>query len=116
MTIKTSFGIYNDCYLHVSRYLADNSLYVAAWSRSEGGLFPLTVCLDDLMLQENESYIDVNNVSYSELRNVIIGMGYGVPTGKTRRSGYVVYPVVAWDMEKLLYGETVLTRCFDRRG
>ncbi|MDE5817721.1 MAG: DUF4313 domain-containing protein [Lachnospiraceae bacterium] len=114
MTIKTTFGVYHDGYLRVSRYLADNSLFVAAWSHDEGALANLTVCLGDTSLSENESYVDVNN--YPEVLEVVADLGLGIPTGEYRQSGYVTYPVVAFDMEKLLHGETVLARCFEERG
>lgn len=114
MQIKTTFGIYEDGYLRVSRYLADNSLYVAAWSHSEGPLAGLTVCLGDMDLAENESYVDVNN--FPEVLELIADLDLGVPTGEVRQSGFVTYPVVAFDLDKLLQGETMLSRCFEVRG
>lgn len=114
MRIKTTFGIYEDGYLRVSRYLADNSLYVAAWSHNDGALASLTVCLGDMTLAENESYVDVNN--FPEVLELIADLNLGVPTGEVRQSGFCTYPVVAFDLEKLIHGESVLARCFEERG
>ncbi len=115
MTLKTTFGIYEDAYLRVSRYLADNSLYVGAWSRSEGALANITVCLGDPELAEDESYVDVNN--YPEVLETVADLGLGTPTGKVWKSGYVTYPVVRFDLDKLLSdGETMLARSFAERG
>lgn len=113
MTLKTTFGIYHDAYLRVSRYLADNSLFVAAWSHSEDALVNLTVCLGDMGLAEDEAYVDINN--YPEVLETIADLKIGVPTGEVRRSGYVTYPVVRFNLEKLLH-DAVLARCFEERG
>lgn len=113
MKIKTTFGVYEDAYLRVSRYKADDALFVSVWSHSEGPLARLTVCLDDPDLSEDESYVDVNN--FPEVLELIADHDLGTPTGKTKQSGYVTYPVVKFDMEKLLHGESVLATCFNRR-
>lgn len=95
MTIKTRFGTYHNGYFRVGRYLADNSLCIDVWDHLEGPLAKLTVCLEDRELAADESYVDVNN--FPEALGFIADHNLGTPTGKTRQSGYVTYPVVKFD-------------------
>lgn len=107
MKVKMTFGIYDDAYFRVSRYKADHALFVGLHSHSEGPLANITVCLGDRDLQENESYVDVNN--FPEVLDFILENELGTPTGKLMQSGYVTYPVVAFDMNKLCAGDAILS-------
>lgn len=112
MKIRTTFGTYENAYLSVSRYEADDSLFVSAWCFGKGPIATLTVCLHDRDLGADESYVDVNN--FPEVLELIADLGIGSPTGKVRQSGYVTYPVVKFDMKKLggcVYPAAVRTVC-----
>lgn len=100
MTVKTTFGTYEDAYFQVGRYLIDGALFLAMQSISEGGLAPITVCLRDPDLAPDESYVDVNN--FPEVLELIADLNLGTPTGKTRQSGFVTYPLVKFNKDVVL--------------
>ena len=98
MTINTEHGTYENVFLRIGEYLADNSVAVQAWNR-EGAIASLTVCLRDKDLEEGEAYIDTNNCPWA--LDFIEKEGLGKRTGKIGKSGYCLYPVVEFDMNKL---------------
>ena len=100
LTLYTTFGIYEDGYFRLSRYLADGSLFIAIWSHSEGALANLTVCLGDPELAPDESYVDINNLP--EVLNMVVDLKIGTPIGKTRLSGYCTYPVVKFNKDVIM--------------
>lgn len=100
MKIKTTFGVFDDAYIRVSRYKADRALFLDLQSPSEGGLARITVCLRDPDLAPDESYVDVNN--FPGVLELIADLNLGTPTGKTRQSGYVTYPVVKFNKDVVL--------------
>lgn len=99
LTLRTKYGTYTDCFLEVGRYQADNSLAVLLFSKSEGPVATLTVCLCDPHLRENESYVDTNNcpwvVDFLEAKRL------AKLSDKVRLSGYYVYPLMEFDEEKM---------------
>lgn len=88
-----------DCYFRIASYMSDQSLFIALWSHTEGPLLNLTVCLCDPDLAPDESYVDINN--FPKVLEMIADLELGTPTGKMKKSGYVTYPVVKFNMEEL---------------
>lgn len=99
LTLRTKYGTYTDCFLEVGRYQADNSLAVQLFSKTEGPIATLTVCLCDNHLKENESYVDTNNCPW--VVDFLEGKELAKLSDKVRLSGYCVYPVMEFDREKL---------------
>lgn len=98
MKMKTDFGTY-DVELRVSRYSADNSVALLAFDPKEGPIATLTVCLNDKSLEYGTSYIDTNNCPWA--LDFIVKNGFGKQTGKTRQSGFCIYPQVRFNMDRL---------------
>ena len=98
MELRTRYGVYKNCFLRVDRYRADGSLFVGLFN-NEGPVATLTKCLDDQNLGENKSYLDTNNLP--EAIEFVEENGLGKVTGYMGYSGFCVYPMVEWDMEKL---------------
>ncbi len=105
MTLKTTFGVYEDVYLQIGKYQADNSVAIRAWNREDGPIATITVCLCDKSLGEGEAYIDTNNCPWAI--DFIEQEGLGKKTGRMGRSGYCTYPVVKFDMQKVREQEVV---------
>lgn len=105
--ISTPYGIYEHAYLRIGRYQADSALFIEIDDKYEGGIVRLTVCLGDDSLAPDESYVDVNN--FPDVLEFIKNNRLGLPTGKTRKSGFVTYPVVKFDMERLLQFDHMLS-------
>lgn len=99
LTLRTEYGTYNDCFLKVDHYRADNALAVLLFSKTEGPIATLTVCLCDNHLKENESYVDTNNCPW--VVDFLEGKGIAKLSDKVRLSGYCVYPVMEFDLEKM---------------
>lgn len=98
MVLKTEYGTYENCFLRVNKYLADGSTYVGLYN-DEGPVATLTVCLDDHKRLAWESYLDTNN--FPEVVDFVTEYGLGILTGEYGASGFCMYPVVEWDMNKL---------------
>lgn len=63
----------------------------------------ITVNLPDVLLfmdmPDNYSFVDVNNCPWAE--DFIMEHELGIPTGEVLRSGYVVYPLYEFNLNKL---------------
>lgn len=103
MTLKTEFRVYENVYLQVGKYLEDNSVAIHVWNRQDGPIATITVCLCDRSLGEGEAYVDTNNCPWAV--DFIEQEGLGKRTSRMRRSGYCTYPVVKFDMQKLIEQE-----------
>ena len=101
MTLRTMFGSYEDCFLTVNKYVADESPAIQIWNVEDGPIATLTVCLDEkrVPLKPNEAYVDVNNLP--EAMAFIREYGLGYDTGVNRQSGFSIYPLVAFDMDEV---------------
>ena len=99
MRIETDFGIYDGVFLKTDRYAADNSVYIQAWNWMDGPIATLTVCLDDRMLEKNETYLDTNNCPW--VVDFMVNNGLAELTGKMRASGFCVYPSVKLNMAEI---------------
>lgn len=97
MKVKTKYETYNNCYLTVNKYVADDSLAVGIWNAEDGPIASLTVCLPNGIANETLAYIDTNNCPWA--LDFIKEYNLGENLGITARSGYCEYPLVAFDME-----------------
>ena len=77
----------------------DGSIAVEIFSRREGPVARITVCLCDSALAENEAYVDTNNCPW--VVDFLEAKGLAKSTGRTRRSGYCIYPAMEFDREKI---------------
>lgn len=99
LEVKTSYATYTDCTLRVGQYQMDGSITVEIFSRREGPVARITVCLCDSALAENEAYVDTNNCPW--VVDFLEAKGLAKSTGRTRRSGYCIYPAMEFDREKI---------------
>lgn len=103
LEVKTSYATYTDCTLRVGQYQMDGSIAVEIFSRREGPVARITVCLCDSALAENEAYVDTNNCPW--VVDFLEAKGLAKSTGRTRRSGYCIYPSMKFDREKMAKGK-----------
>ena len=96
---ESEWGKYEVYDVGIARYGADNSLIIELWNNEEGPITRLTVCLSDKTLTENQAYLDVNNNPTAPM--FIEKYGLGKPTGKMKASGFCVYPLYEFDVERL---------------
>lgn len=99
LTLKTDYAVYENVFLQVGKYRADDSIAIMAENRKDGPIATITVCLCDKGLEENESYVDTNNCPWA--LDFIKENKLGEPTGKWRQSGYCTYPAVKFNTEQL---------------
>lgn len=99
LDIETSYSAYKNCMLRLGRYMSDGSLAVEIYNMPDGEIARVTVCLRDTTLGENESYVDTNNCPWAT--SFLESNGLAKRTGKTRRSGYCIYPAMEFDREKI---------------
>lgn len=99
MILRTEFRVYEGVYLQVGKYQADDSMAIQAWSRHDGPIASITVCLCDRSLGEGEAYVDTNNCPWAV--DFIEQEGLGKRTGRMGRSGFCTYPIVKFDMQKV---------------
>ena len=86
LEVKTSYATYTDCTLRVGQYQMDGSIAVEIFSRREGPVARITVCLCDSALAENEAYVDTNNCPW--VVDFLEAKGLAKSTGRTR---YLLY-------------------------
>lgn len=96
MKLKTEWGTY-DVFLATSTYRADDALYIEICTEEEP-FSNLTVCLDDPSLEENESYVDTNNLP--EALDFIREYNLGEVIG-SRVSGFCIYPLVRFNLDEV---------------
>lgn len=99
MTYKSRYRTYENCFLKHIGYYMDDSPTIEVWNAADGPICRLTVCLCELTLVENESFIDVNNNPFA--LDFICEYGLGKVTGRSKSSGYCLYPSVVFDMEQV---------------
>jgi hypothetical protein len=97
--IKTMYASYKVDFLSVDTYMADNSLAITAWSRTDGPIAHITVCLDANPMKENQAYVDTNNCPWAPAW--IEENKLGTKTNWRGRSGYCTYPLYEFDMERI---------------
>jgi hypothetical protein len=85
-------------YVEVTKYAANNNLAIQLWSDDE----PFSTLTTNLFvkLPPNQAFVDTNN-NGNEIIDWIIANGFGKPVGISQRSGFCMYPLVEFDLEKL---------------
>lgn len=99
MKVKTTFGTYDGCYLHLDHYVANNATAISIWSNTEGPIATLTVCLPAETCKKHESFVDVNNCPWAP--QFIVEFGLGKATGEYAYSGFCEYPKYKFNMDVL---------------
>ena len=98
-SVKTRWRTYNNCVLFMDRY-AINSHIVLRIFTDEGPLASLTVNLPETRRYPNNfGFLDVNN--FPEAETVVNSLGIGKETGILAASGFCVYPLYEFDIEKI---------------
>lgn len=91
---KISIDDYENCYLVVSKYAANDNTAIRLMSDTEGPIATLTVNIDDL--PEDIAALDVNNCKFAE--ELFTKYDIGRPIGEMK-SGYVIYPLYELNLE-----------------
>lgn len=99
LNVKTNYSVYKNCMLRLGRYMLDESLAVEIYNRQDGEIARLTTCLCDPTLPEDVAYVDTNNCPWAV--TFLEENGLAEKTGKTKRSGYCVYPAMRFNREKI---------------
>ena len=93
----TEWSTDRDCYLSVNQYSVDGSLCLQVVNDEDGLICTLTVYLGEV--PNNRAYLDTNNCYWAE--KLIKDLGIGFFTGKRCISGYCIYPLYEFDMNKI---------------
>lgn len=99
LDVRTSYSVYKNCMLRVGRYMPDGSLAVEIYNIQDGEIARLTTCLYDPTLPEDMAYVDTNNCPWAVA--FLEENGLAEKTGRTKRSGYCVYPAMRFNREKI---------------
>lgn len=99
LNVITSYSIYKNCKLRLGEYISDGSLAVEIYNDQDGEIASLTVYLCDPTLPENVAYVDTNNCPWAVA--FLEENGLAEKTGRTKRSGYCVYPAMKFNREKI---------------
>lgn len=62
MIYKSRYETYENCFLKHIGYYMDSSPAIEVWNAAVGPICRLTVCLCELALAENESFVDVKTI------------------------------------------------------
>lgn len=96
--VVTQYETYKDCYFLKGTY-SDKSMFLRIWNDEEGPIADLTTCLGIGNGKENFSYLDMNNCPWAA--NLVEKLEIAKDTGVTQRSGYCIYPLYEFDMDKV---------------
>ena len=108
MTVKTDYRTYENCYLFVDKYVADESIAIEIWNDEEGPVARITTCLDKLSAYPgNLSFVDTNNCPWAE--KFIETYHLGKPTGAMGTSGFCEYPLYEFDLDEIRKHERQVT-------
>jgi len=91
---KIKIDEYENCYIVVSKYVANDNTAISLMSDTEGPIANLTVNIDDL--PEDMAALDVNNCHFAE--ELFKKYDLGRPIGKIQ-SGYVTYPIYELNLD-----------------
>ena len=95
--VTTEYETYKDCYFILDRYMEDNSVYLAIWNDEDGPIADLTRCLG--LAEDGYGYLDMNNCPWAA--NLVKELEIAKDTGMTQRSGYCIYPLYEFDIDKV---------------
>ncbi len=101
--VVTPYATYHDCFFSIEKYRADNSLALQIYNMEDGPIATMTVWLphdSNIAPKEGQAYIDTNNCPWAE--DLIEKLGVGENTELIGFSGYCIYPLYQFDMEKLV--------------
>ena len=86
--------------LQADSYRTDGTLYLELWTDEEP-FAALTVCLGIKKSKDNKhlAFIDTNN--FPQAPQVVEYLGIGEPTGLYRSSGFCMYPLYTFDLQKI---------------
>lgn len=96
MKCETGFGTY-EVELRVSKYRNNGNLAVMLWSPTEGPFATITVNL--CKLPAGYAYLDTNNCPWVE--GFVKRYGLAEDANASGCSGYCVYPLYKFNMDKL---------------
>ncbi len=104
MHVKTDYGKYIITRIEIGTYSYGNNLAIELFSLNEEWnceepFATLTVNLDYNGLKENEAFIDINNCPWA--KDFISENKLGKFTGIEWPSGYCIYPLYRFDLNKL---------------
>lgn len=94
-----------DVAIRIQSYVCNGKLAIemGVWDeeiRAIEAFGTLTVNLPDFdWIADNEAFLDTNNYPYAE--NFVRDHKLAVPTGRMARSGYCLYPLYRFDLERL---------------
>lgn len=97
MKLTTDFGTY-DVQARITRYSMHNNLAVRLVEKDGAPFATLTVNLGD-NLPSTYAYVDTNNCPWAE--KFITEYELGEPTGIGKQSGYCMYPLYQFNINKL---------------
>ena len=98
MTVKDYFGNPIEVLPRLGKYAQNNNLAIRLITKGGEPWATLTVNLDT-KLPEDHAFVDINN--FDDASVFIEENGLGEWTGGMRHSGYCVYPLYKFDLEKL---------------
>ena len=97
--VETDFGTY-EVELGVSEYLNNGSLAIQLIDAKEYEPFAtLTVNIDEKGTSKETAYVDINNCPWA--KKFIEDNELGDFTGKYRKSGFCVYPLYKFNLDKI---------------
>ena len=97
--VVTEYATYKNCYFLTGQFMADNSLSLEIWNDEEGPIADITRCLGNGNMNNNFGYLDMNNCPWSA--KLVKELGIAKDTGLSQRSGYCIYPLYEFDMDKV---------------
>lgn len=97
-TLKTRYETYENCFLRYGYYEFGHTLYIGIYTYDEP-IATLTVNLPTGKSNEESNFVDVNN--FPECFDIIYGLELGEMTGDFEQSGYCLYPLVKFNIEKI---------------
>ena len=104
MKVKTAYGEYEITRFELGKYTYGDNLAIMLYcfDKELGGEEPfasLTVNLDYKGLSENEAFVDTNNCPWA--KEFIKANALGEFTGLEFPSGYCMYPLYRFNLEKI---------------
>lgn len=98
MIVRTPYRSYENCWLQIDHYIADNSLVIDIVNPDDN-IARITTCLDRLTVHEDEAFVDMNNCPWAE--DFIHRYRLGEDTQIREQSGFCIYPLYKFDMDRI---------------
>lgn len=100
--VKTPYATYKNCRFIKSTYTLGGALALQIWNDDDGPIATITVNLDvidGIGAYGDLSYVDTNNCPWAE--RLITELGIGEHTDTWGASGFCVYPLYKFNLEKI---------------